>query len=66
MKTEHLVRQKTNPGALLNTDNEGKKAYLVRRAKVKAKDERIEDLEAKVEELMDRYSTILEYLKEKE
>lgn len=63
MKQEHLVRQKNNLGAILNTDNEGKKAYEIRRAKARQNSERIDILEEKVDEIGNTLSQILELLK---
>lgn len=62
MKQEYIVRQKTNPGALLNTDNEGKKAYQLKRASMKKNTDRLNDLENKVNDIDDTLKKILSIL----
>lgn len=62
MKTEYLIRQKSNPGSLLNTDNKGKEAYLLKRAKQQEKNIRLDVLEEKVNDIDNTLKKILELL----
>lgn len=59
-----FVRSKTNPGAVLNTDNSGLEAYR-RNREVMRKVYTHEDRLVKVEETMNDVKTLLEKLLEK-
>jgi hypothetical protein len=63
MFTKEFVRQKDNPGALLNIDNAGLENYKSKRklmAVIKEQDEKINKLESSLEEIKKMLVNILE------
>ena len=57
--SEYYERSKTNPGAVINTDNDGLKAYKLK----KQRNKKIDNLESEVDDIKNLLNQILEKLK---
>lgn len=62
MNNESIKRLDSNPGAIVNTDNRGLKAYREARAKLTEEKKQFEQIKNDVSELKEIMSQILEKL----
>lgn len=60
LPVDGFLRQQENPGAIINVDNNGLKAYKQRRQAENARDSEINSLKQEISELKDLLKQVLE------
>lgn len=60
LPVDGFLRQRENPGAIINVDNNGLKAYKQRRQAENARDSEINSLKQEISELKDLLKQVLE------
>ena len=63
MNNESLKRSTSNPGAVLNSDAQGLRAYREARERVRQRNKDFEQMKNEVAEIKNMLSTILEKIK---